>query len=349
MTARHTRFKMLIGTCVLAALGIGLGVLAASPTVAQPMRRIVSSITSVFDTSREGDVSFEVQTAKGLSEGLPVYLVSDGDRPQAIAHVRRFEALSEGRARVHLRFAPDADTRGPWRLVMYTPSKKLGAALDMAVTPEAAERFSTEIAGRIERLWAESILPEAEKNFPAFVKRIDPTRDTQAKALLSKISSGLITSMQPFLDDLTRYVAWRVEGKLDVWDKLGLGVKFISGDEKGILKKLMPTVESAARDWWTNNETKVVRNVGAVIRAHAGELQTWAGGELFAAAREELVQPILASQRKRLESEGEALLRYAADEFIQAPGGGFRVRFAALLRTQLLDKKTALLLLERER
>ena len=55
----------------------------------------------------------------------------------------------------------------------------------------------------------------------------------------------------------------------------------------------------------------------------------------------------LDSDAGRLEAEGEALLRAAAKEFVEAPEGGFRVRFAQMLRTQLLNKKTALLLLQR--
>ena len=54
---------------------------------------------------------------------------------------------------------------------------------------------------------------------------------------------------------------------------------------------------------------------------------------------------MLAAQRARLEAEAEALLRRAADEVALAPGGGFRPRFASVLRTHLLGRGEALLLL----
>ena len=90
----------------------------------------------------------------------------------------------------------------------------------------------------------------------------------------------------------------------------------------------------------------MVQALGSAIQGRLAELKAWAGGELFQAARSELVEPILAAQRERLEEESEEILRSAADEFIRAPSGGFRVRFAAILRTHLLQKRTALLLLE---
>jgi hypothetical protein len=349
MAPRSTRLKILVGTLVLGGAAASLAVLVASPSVAGPARRIVASLTSVLDAERAGDAVFTVETLHGLAAGLPVYRVEEDGRPRAIAHVRSFSALPGGGGEVRVRFAPEVDTSGPWRLHMYEPSRKLGAALEMAVTPEAAARFGAEVATRLERLWSASILPEAEANFPAFVKRIDPTRETEAKQLLASVSSGIMNRLSPLLDDLSRYVAGRLKQKLDLIDKLGLGFKFLTGDEKGIRRKLMPTVEQAGRTWWGYNQERVLAAIGAEITANAQAMRAWAAGELFAAAREELVEPILASQRARLESEGEALLRQAASEFIQSPSGGFRVRFAAMLRTQLLNKKTALLLLERTR
>jgi hypothetical protein len=92
-----------------------------------------------------------------------------------------------------------------------------------------------------------------------------------------------------------------------------------------------------------------MKALGRAFSAHGKDFKDWAGGELFEAARDELVLPVLEAQGRRLESEGETLLRAAAKEFVEAPEGGFRVRFAQMLRTQLLNKKTALLLLERAR
>jgi hypothetical protein len=217
----------------------------------------------------------------------------------------------------------------------------------MAVTRDAALRFGGEVARRLELLWNDAILPEAERRFPAFVARIDPTKDTEARPLVEGLSASIMTKLAPLLDDLSNTVTAAVKRKFDLLDRLGLLFKLVRGDAKGLKKQIMPVAVAAAQQWWLQRREAVLAAIGAAIGENAGELRAWAGGELLEAARAELVEPILAAQRERLESEGEALLKHAAREFVTAPGGGLRVRFATLLRTQLLDKKRALLLLER--
>ena len=58
---------------------------------------------------------------------------------------------------------------------------------------------------------------------------------------------------------------------------------------------------------------------------------------------------MLEAHRARLEQIAEDALGRAVDAIVLAPEGGFRVRFAAVLRTRLLDKRAPLLLLEERR
>jgi hypothetical protein len=351
LALRAARIKTLIGTLVLGAVVCGAVLLLVSPGVARPAGRILASLGSAFDDERDDDQRFPVGSLDGIRKGLPVFLVDGEGRARPVAYVVRSEAGRAGPGQepaVFVRFAPGERAEGPWRLRAYPPSRKLRAALDMAVTPEAATRFAADVAARMERLWTEAIMPEAEARFPEFLARIDPTKDTEARALLTGLSGDLMTRLRPMLDDLAGAVTGAVKREFDVLDKLGLGWKFLRGDAKGIKKKLMPIVERSARAWWAANQTRVLQATGAALHDNLDAMRAWAGGELFRAAREELLQPILATQRGKLEAEGEALLRHAADEFVESPDGGFRVRFAGMLRTQLLNKKTALLLLERE-
>ena len=148
-------------------------------------------------------------------------------------------------------------------------------------------------------------------------------------------------------NDLASDVTSAIKKKFDVLERLGLLWKAVSGDEKGLKDEILPVAKKAAREWWATHQREVMEALGRAFSAHADEFKTWVGTELFEAARDELVTPVLAAQGDRIETEGESLLRAAAKEFVEAPEGGFRVRFAQMLRTQLLNKKTALLLLER--
>lgn len=346
MSDRGQRLKLLAGSAVLAVLLLFVVGLLASSSVARPAGRVLATFASALDPDRASDLTMDVTSVQGMRPGLPVFRLDAPGVLRPIAHVLRVEVSGSG-GEVHLRFAPDADPSGPWRLHAFPPSQKLGAALEMAVTRDAALRFGGEVARRLERLWEEALLPEAQARFPQFLARIDPTKDTDAKPLVENLTASILQRMAPLLDDLSNTVTQAVKRKFDLLDRLGLLFRFVRGDAKGLKKQIMPVAVAAAQHWWLLRREAVLAAIGAAIAENGGDLRAWAGGELFQAARTELIEPILAAQRERLESEGEALLRMAAAEFVQAPSGGLRVRFAALLRTQLLDKKNALLLLER--
>ncbi len=346
MTDRATRTQVLAGSIVLCVALLGLVLLLASPVVAKPAGRVAATLASALDAERESDLRMAVPSLKGIHTGLPVFFLGDPPESRPIAHVADF-GQDGGEAWVRLRFEPGAKSEGPWTLRAYPPSRKLKAAFETVVTPEAASRFGRHVADRLELVWEEAVLPEARKHLPAFLERIDPSKDTQAKVVLDAFSKTVIAELEPLLDDLADDVTDAVKKKFDVLDRLGLLWKAVRGDGKGLKKEVLPVAKEAARKWWAGNQAAVMKALGRAFSAHGEEFKDWAGGELFEAARDELVLPVLESQGERLESEGEALLRAAAKEFVEAPEGGFRVRFAQMLRTQLLNKKTALLLLQR--
>lgn len=346
MTDRAPRLQKTVGSAVLVAALLGLVILLTSPVVARPAARVAASLGSAFVDEQAGDLVRPVASLDGIQAGLPVFFLGEPPESRPIAHVVAQGVGTDG-PWVRLRFEPGVDRSGPWSLRAHTPSRKLKAAYATVVTPEAAARFGREVASRLEALWQEAVLPDARKHMPGFLERIDPTQDTQSRLLLEAFSKTVIAELDPMLDDLASHVTSAVKRKFDVLDRLGMLWKVVSGDEKGLKKEIMPVAKEAARAWWQSHQREVMQALGRAFSAHADEFRAWAGTELFEAARDELVLPVLQSQGERLEAEGEALLRLAAKEFVEAPEGGFRVRFAQMLRTQLLNKKTALLLLER--
>ena len=342
---RLVRRKQLFGGCVLgAALVCGIGALL-SPAVRSPAARVAAVLQSGLQAERSDDLVVALPTTAGLSAGLPAWAVDAAGDARPVAHVAAFGSGPEG-AWVRLRFEPGEDAAASWTLHAHPPDRRLGAALEMGLTAEGAKRFGAEIATRLERLWLEALLPEAEQRWPAFLARIDPSEDTEARALLQGLSKSALTRLDPLLDDLATHVTSAIKEKFDMLDRVGLLWKVVKGDANGLQREVLPVAKTATQAWWTANEERVLSALGAALHEHRDDLQQWIGGELFEAARGELVEPILAAQRTRLEREGEAILRMAADAFVKAPAGGFRVRFASLLRTQLLRKDTALLLLE---
>ena len=347
MNAQAARIQFLLGSVVLVgAVLTGLLVLL-SPQVARPAARIASAFGSALDGERADDLVSPVESLQGLEVGLPVFLGNGDGATTPIAHVVTWGADAE-RAWVRLRFEPGVDSRGPWKLHAYAPSRKLRAALETAVTQEGAARFGELVLARLRALWQEAILPEARSRLPAFLGRIDPREDTEARALLQGLSKSMLAQLDPLLDALLDHVTNAVKRKFDLLDRLGMLWKVVKGDAKALKRQLVPVAKEAAQQWWAENEAAVLAAVGRALADHADGFRDWAAGELFHAAREELIEPIFAAQQERIEADGQALLRAAAEEFVTAPGGGFRVRFAAVLRTNLLNKKTALLLLERE-
>jgi len=346
MTRRATHLQQLVGSGVLVGVLLAGVALLFSPALARPAARVAATLASVLETERPDDLVASVPSLEGIQVGLPVFFLPESPEARPIAHVADFGRGADG-AWVRLRFEPGVSSAGPWSLESYPPSRKLKAALAMVVTKEAAARFGREIAGRLELLWNAAILPETRKQMPGFLARIDPSKDTQARAVLRSLSQSVMTQLEPLFDDLAAHVTEAVKRKFDVLDRLGMLWKVVRGDEKGLKNAIMPVAKAAAKAWWAKHEAELIQALGRAFSAHSDEVKTWASGELFEAARDELVLPILAAQGKRLESEGEFLLRRAAKEFVEAPEGGLRVRFAGVLRSQLLNKKTALLLLER--
>lgn len=345
MRNRATRLHHLIGSVVLVGVLVGLALLLSSPGVAGPAGRVVGAITSGLDGERGTDLVLPIDTLEGVHTGLPVFLLRHASEWPPVAHVAAYGEGEDG-PWVRLRFEPEP-LAGPWRLRSHPPSRKLSAVYQTVVTPEAADRFGKEVVRRLEFLWEDAVLPEARQHLPAFLARIDPTEDTQSRELLEAFSHTVIAELEPLLDELASHVTRAVKKKFDVLERLGLLWKVVSGDEKGLKNEILPVAKEAARAWWEGNQAAVMKALGRAFSAHADGFKGWAATELFDAAREELVMPVLAAQGKRMEREGESLLRLAAKEFVEAPDGGFRVRFAQMLRTNLLNKKTALLLLER--
>ncbi len=346
MSTLGTRTRFLIGNLVLVgALLLGASVLAR-PEVSGPAARVLASLGSAYQTDRAEDLVVPVPSLHGIQSGLPVFHLDGSDEKRPVAHVHDFGSGATG-AWVHLRFEPGEEHAGPWQLTVYPPSRKLSSAVKMAVTDEAAKRFGEDLGDRVQALWTGVLLPDLERRLPGFLTRIDPTQDTEARAVMEALTKRAMDKLDPMLGQLASHVTRKVKKKLDLLDRLGLLVKVVTGDSKGLSRKLLPIAKDAAQQWWVDNQAQVLKALGEAFEAEYPRIRGWVAGELFDAAREELAEPIYEAHRARLEQEGEALLRAAADAFVKAPEGGFRVRFAAVMRAQLLNKKTALMVLER--
>lgn len=346
MSSLALRTRFLLGNIVLLGALAALAWLVTRPAVSQPAQRVGAALASSFQTDRPTDIILTVESLDGIKPGLPVFHLDGGDEQRPVAHVHDAGAGETG-AWVQLRFEPDEDTEGPWGLTVYPPSRKLSSAVKMAVTDEAAQRFARDLGDRVETIWTELLLPDLERRMPGFLARIDPTKDTEARAVMLALTKGAMKRLDPLLSNLAKWVTWKVNHELDTLDRLGLLVKFVRGDSKGLSRKVLPIAKAAVQHWWQENQTGVMQAVGASVEEQYPAIRRWVAGEVFDAAREELAEPIFTTHRARLEQEGEALLKRAANEFVKSPEGGFRVRFAAVLRAQLLNKKTALLVLER--
>jgi len=346
MSSAGARTRFVLGNLVLlGALGAaGWGL--ARPEIAQPAQRVFASFRSAFESDRESDLFVTLDSLEGIERGLPIFHLDGTAERQPVAHVHDLGSGETG-CWVQVRFEPGEDATGPWTLTSYPPSRRLSSAIKMAVTDEAAQRFGHELIGRIETLWRDVLLPDLEARLPGFLTRIDPTKDTEARRVMQALTKSTMKRISPMLDGLAEWVTWKVKHELDTLDRLGLLIKVIRGDSKGLSRKITPIAKAAAEYWWNENQDRVLRAVGEGFEEQYPAIRKWVAGELFDATREELAEPIFAAHRGRLEAEAEALLKRAADEFVKAPEGGFRVRFAAVLRAQLLNKKTALLVLER--
>jgi hypothetical protein len=155
----------------------------------------------------------------------------------------------------------------------------------------------------------------------------------------------VLPRLEPLLEGLTRDVTAAVKERFDFLDRLGLLWKVLRGDEKGLEKELVPVAREAAKGWWTAHGAEALAAVAAGVKDRREALGAWLKGPAWEAAREELLMPVVRDERDRLTAEVEALLAQAVAEVALAPGGGFRPRFASVLRTHLLGRGEALLLL----
>ncbi|MHC5012498.1 MAG: hypothetical protein ACYTG6_16400 [Planctomycetota bacterium] len=337
----RTRHRIL-GSVVLAALPLGLLILLLAPGVRRPLGRTLSVVAGDWFGSEVDTLRLRVTGAEGARRGDPVFLADAPGGLRPVAHVARVE---DGALRI--RFAPDFDRRGRWRLHAYPASRRLDEAYDVAVTPEAARHLRRELTTRIESVLREGVLPELERRLPEFLARVDPRKDPVAREVLDSVGGEILERTKPYLDHLTTQIVKGIQDRFDFLERMGLLWKFASGDGEGLRRELEPVAVTAVTTWWGANADRVLTVIGEAVMAKAPEWQRWLGNEVFDAAREELAEPVFRSQRARLEKEAEEVLETVVEEVVLAPGGGFRIRFAAVLRSTLLDKESPLLLLER--
>jgi hypothetical protein len=340
------RAKVVVGSLTLVAIPAALLVLLAAPGVRRPLGRTLEVVGRDLFPSGDADRGFDVADVRGVRRGLPAFVVDADGRGRPAAHVLSVSA-AEGAGRVVLRFEPGEDAGASWRLDAYPPSRTLGEALAMAVPEETADRLGREASERAETTFKEAILPEVERRLPAFLKRIDPTKDPAAKETVDRMGAAVIARLEPLLGSLSGAVTKAMDDRFDFLDRVGLLWKMLRGDAKGLRKDLEPVAKEAARRWWTTHQREVLTALGRGVEDAAPDFATWLKGPAWNAAKEEVLEPVFEAQRERLEDEAEALLRRAVEEVVVAPSGTFRVRFAGILRTHLLGKKTALLLLAR--
>ncbi len=339
--------KVWIGSLLL--LGMTGGALWAlqSPRFRRPVARVVTEAWSGLVPQQETDLVVVPETFEGVQIGAPVYLIDDAGDARAIAHVVSRRAEVDGLPALRLRFSADASPEGPWRLRVYPPGRGLVDAVGLAVPDEVAEALSAQLTERLRGLWDEALEPAVRKRLPAFLDRLDPRTAQASKHTLGLIGGALFDHLRPHLDGMMDDVTRAVDRHYDLLDRMGLLWKFVRGDRKGLKREVLPVAERAAREWWGKNQHLVMDSVGAAVKARMPELRRFLETEVLAAAREELLEPVLREEQRHIAKEAEKALREVVRHVVEAPSGGFRVRFAGVLRHVLLQKKTALLLLER--
>jgi hypothetical protein len=215
----------------------------------------------------------------------------------------------------------------------------------LAVPPEVAARLSTALRARLAATFEEALLPGIERRLPAFLARLDPTKDPPTRALAELLGDAVLTRVTPLLEGLTSDITTAVKDRFDFLDRVGLLWRVLRGDAKGLEKELVPVAREAASVWWALHGTEALTAVAEGVKDRRDAIATWLKGPAWTAARDELLLPVVHEERDRLSAEVEALLRQAVEEVALAPGGGFRPRFASVLRTHLLGRGQALLFL----
>lgn len=335
------RTRVVIGNAVWVGLALGAGSLLASPGVRAPLTRTAWAL--VTDGSGQvADVrTFRVEDVRGISPGAPIY--ADGDLPSApLGHVVEVSG-NEVRALIAGPSLPShASGAG---LVCLPPSRTLSEALALAVPPDALRRLGLDVEQRLARTVEQALLPGMEERLPAFFSRLDPQRDAATRDVVDRVGASALERLAPSFEGLTAEVTRAMGARLDLLDRVGLLWKVVRGDGEGLRRQLLPVAREAATRWWTDHSREVAVALSLALSDRREELRGWLQGPLWSAARDELLLPALLAERGRLAAEGEAVLRGVVVDVALAPGGGFRPRFASVLRTHLLGNGQALLLL----
>jgi hypothetical protein len=333
------RARVLVGSAVWLGVLAGAAVLLAAPGVRGPLARTAGAFADDAFGAPERERYFALPDLRGVEPGAPVFRLSEGALEAPVGHVLAIEGAG---VRVHL--SPGLGA-GPFHLECLSPSRSLGEAVALAVPPEVAGRLGSAFRTRLAATFEEALLPGLERRLPAFLARLDPTEDAATRALIELVGASVLERLSPLLEGLTGDITAAVKARFDFLDRVGLLWKVLRGDEKGLQKELVPVAREAARGWWSLHGAEALAAVAAGVNDRREALGTWLRGPAWSAARDELLLPVVRDERDRLSAEVEALLRQAVEEVALAPGGGFRPRFASVLRTHLLGRGQALLLL----
>jgi hypothetical protein len=336
-----TAARRLVGYVLLAALPGGLALAATSPVVAEPAVRVLRTVLRDLRRPSRDDPRHPVPTTEGVSPGDPAFLVAADGTARPVAHVLAVEPGA-----LVLRFAPGMESLR-CRASVHPKGRTAREAIELAMPPEVARALGEDLLARARQVWREAIEPDASSRLPAFFARLDPEKDEATRKLLDVVGAGVFARLQPLANDLADTVTKALDDRFDFLDRMGLLWRFVRGDAAGLKRQMLPAAEEAARAWWATRRPQVLAAIGEGLRAHGGDVETWVRERLLVAAREELAEPILGAHAARLEAEAGAWLGRVIDEVVVAPDGGFRRRFATVLRHHLLDKDDALVLLER--
>ena len=337
------RQRRILGSVLLVLLPVLLVTLLLTPGVRVPLGRTLETLGVDAFASDTGDLRLELQRPPpGLVPGHPVYQAGVDRGLWPVAWVTAIEP-----AAVRIRFAPGERVRDTgWRLVALDAPTGLGDAWRVAVPPEVAADLESRLSVRLERLLTEAILPEVHTRLPSFLARVDPRKDPRAREVLGAVGSAVVERVRPYVRDLGDAVARDLKDHFDLLERLGLLWGMVRGDARGLARKLLPIAEASVKRWWRKHQDEVLAAAGEAVMDEAPRWQAWLTREVWAAAREELAEPLLDAKRDEIEAAADDAIRVVLHAVVEAPGGGFRTRFAAVLRSRLLEKDEPLLLLE---
>lgn len=337
------RQRRILGSVLLALLPVLLVALLLTPVVRVPLGRSLETLGLDLLASDAGDLRLVLANPpEGLVPGHPVYQAGVDRGLWPVAWVVAVEPEA-----VRIRFAPGEAVGGTrWRLVALDAPTGLGDAWQLAVPPEVAADLGPKLSARLERLLSEAILPEIRARLPSFLARIDPRKDPRAREVLGAVGAAVVERVRPYVNDLGDAVARDLKDHFDLLERLGLLWGMVRGDARGLAKKLLPIAEQSAQTWWLEHRDEVLKAAGEAVMDEAPRWQGWLTKEVWAAAREELAEPLLDGKREQIEAAADDAIRVVLQAVVEAPGGGFRTRFAAVLRSRLLEKDEPLLLLE---